>query len=90
MSSGGQIRWGGSQYMDSSYRMTPAMLRTRQKYFRRNFLTGLFLAGFVTSVYTYAATAGGADDFSDVPIPPIAEDQIENLKKDYGKSDQSK
>ncbi|KAK9382294.1 uncharacterized protein V2V93DRAFT_366940 [Kockiozyma suomiensis] len=77
-----QLRWGVNKYQDASGRMSPALMRARSKYATRNIVTGILLTGFVVSVYTYAATATGRDDFSDVPMPPIPEDTLQQLQSD--------
>ncbi|KAK9469585.1 hypothetical protein V1512DRAFT_245020 [Lipomyces arxii] len=77
-----QLRWGTNKYQDNSSRMSPALLRARQKYARRNIITGVLISGFVAAIYTYAATAAGSDDFSDVPLPPLPETVIDKKRKE--------
>ncbi|KAK9471349.1 uncharacterized protein V1510DRAFT_420254 [Dipodascopsis tothii] len=69
-----------SGYQDSSYRMTPALMRARARYQRNNTITGISVALVIGSIYYFAATAVGVDDFGDVPIPPLDEKTIEELK----------
>ncbi|KAK9240803.1 hypothetical protein V1525DRAFT_385105 [Lipomyces kononenkoae] len=77
-----QLRWGVNKYQDASSRMSPALLRARSRYTRRNIATGVIIAGIAVSIYTYAATATGSDDFSDVPMPPVPEKAVEQLRRD--------
>ncbi|KAK7204331.1 hypothetical protein BZA70DRAFT_268184 [Myxozyma melibiosi] len=73
-------RWGHNKYQDPYGRMTPALMRARAKYAKRNIITGLALSTFVVGTYAYSATAAGADDFSDVPTPPISEAALKELQ----------
>ncbi|KAK9367407.1 hypothetical protein V1509DRAFT_626543 [Lipomyces kononenkoae] len=77
-----QLRWGTNKYQDASSRMSPALLRARSRYTTRNIVTGIVIAGIVGSIYAYAATATGSDDFSDVPMPPVPEMAVEQLRRD--------
>ncbi|KAK9248592.1 hypothetical protein V1506DRAFT_518829 [Lipomyces tetrasporus] len=75
-------RWGVNKYQDASSRMSPALLRARSRYTQRNIVTGIVIAGIVGGIYTYAATATGSDDFSDVPMPPVPEDAVDKLRRE--------
>ncbi|KAK9333233.1 hypothetical protein V1520DRAFT_332993 [Lipomyces starkeyi] len=79
-----QLRWGVNKYQDASSRMSPALLRARSRYTKRNIATGIVIAGIVVSIYAYAATATGSDDFSDVPMPPLPENAVEKLRRERG------
>ncbi|KAK9478502.1 hypothetical protein V1514DRAFT_319996 [Lipomyces japonicus] len=62
--------------------MSVALLRTRERYRTRNLITGAIMFTFVGAVYTYAATATGADDMSDVPLPPISDAALAKLQQE--------
>ncbi|KAL3232719.1 Cytochrome c oxidase assembly factor 3, mitochondrial [Nakaseomyces bracarensis] len=74
-----------SRYQDPrTWKMTPAMIRARQPFFKGNML-GLFSLLAVTGgiyVYTYKFLHKD-NDFDDVPIPPIDPTELEQLKKEY-------
>lgn len=74
-----------SRYQDPrTFKMTPAMIRARQPFFVRN-MVGLFaLLGVSGGVYMYTYKFLHKDnDFRDVPIPPVDEKELEQLKKEY-------
>lgn len=63
--------------------MTPALLRVRAPYFWRNTI-GLFLVGAIPlGVYGYTWNFLSQDELSDIPIPPISDEELAKLKKDY-------
>lgn len=63
--------------------MTPALLRLRAPFFARNMI-GLALATSIPlGVYLYTVDMLSKDEFSDIPIPPIADDELAKLKKEY-------
>lgn len=37
-------------------------------------------------VYLYTWKVLSQDDFGDIPIPPISDEELQKLKKEYGKS----
>lgn len=63
--------------------MTPALLRLRAPFFAKNMI-GLALATSIPlGVYFYTVDMLSKDEFSDIPIPPIADDELAKLKKEY-------
>lgn len=63
--------------------MTPALYRVRKPFFWRN-LAGLFLVSSVPlGVYLYTWNVLSKDEFSDIPIPPISDEELAKLKKEY-------
>ncbi|CEP64734.1 Coa3p LALA0_S13e01816g [Lachancea lanzarotensis] len=74
-----------SPYQDPrTWKMTPAMIRARQPFVKKNLL-GLSALLLVTGgiyVYTYRFL-NRDNDFADVPIPPIDAAELEKLKKEY-------
>ncbi|ODQ81923.1 hypothetical protein BABINDRAFT_6552 [Babjeviella inositovora NRRL Y-12698] len=72
-----------SYYDRKTFRMTPSMLRARRPYFWKN-LAGLFIVGSIpVGIYAYTFNFLHQDDFADVPIPPISEEELTRLKKEY-------
>lgn len=63
--------------------MTPAALRARKPFMVKNALTALGFFGFAAGVYFYSLNALVQDDFADVPIPPISDEKLAELKKHY-------
>lgn len=74
-----------SRYQDTrTWKMTPAMLRARQPFFKRNMIGLAILLGVTGGVYVYTYNFLHKDnDFADVPIPPIDEKELEQLKREY-------
>ncbi|SMN19270.1 similar to Saccharomyces cerevisiae YJL062W-A COA3 Mitochondrial inner membrane protein that participates in regulation of COX1 translation [Maudiozyma saulgeensis] len=74
-----------SPYQDPrTFKMTPAMIRARQPFFVRNMIGLAALLGVSGGVYLYTYKFLHKDnDFSDVPIPPIDEKELAQLKKEY-------
>ncbi|ODV94295.1 hypothetical protein PACTADRAFT_4240 [Pachysolen tannophilus NRRL Y-2460] len=66
-----------------NYTMTPAMLRARKPYFWRNTVSLFVLGGISLSVYVYTYSFLMKDDFEDIPIPPISDEDLAKLKKEY-------
>ncbi|AMD19293.1 HBR392Cp [Eremothecium sinecaudum] len=65
-------------------KMTPAMIRARQPYFKKNMISLVVLLGLVGGIYTYTYRfLHKDDDFRDVPIPPIDEKELQKLKMEY-------
>lgn len=63
--------------------MTPALLRVRAPYFWKNTIA-LFLVGSIpVGVYAYTWNFLSKDELSDIPIPPISDDELAKLKKEY-------
>ena len=74
-----------SRYQDTrTWKMTPAMIRARQPFFRRNMIGLGLLLGVTGGVYFYTYNFLHRDnDFADVPVPPISEEELAQLKKEY-------
>ncbi|CEP24396.1 hypothetical protein BN1211_5206 [Cyberlindnera jadinii] len=73
-----------SKYHDPrTFKMTPAMIRARRPFFWKNAATFAVLSTITVSIYAYTYSFLGKDDFSDVPIPPITEEELTKLKKEY-------
>lgn len=71
-----------SRYQNpTNYTMTPAALRARQPYFWRNVVTAVSLFTFVSGVYFYSLNALVQDDFADVPVPPVSDQQLAELRR---------
>lgn len=60
--------------------MTPAALRARKPYFWKNAIAATGLFGLVTGIYLYSLNALVQDDFADIPVPPISEAKLEELR----------
>ncbi|AET40665.1 Coa3p Ecym_6285 [Eremothecium cymbalariae DBVPG len=74
-----------SPYQDRrTWKMTPAMLRARRPYFKQNMLGLCLLLGLSGGIYTYTyKILHKDDDFADVPIPPVDEKELKELKREY-------
>ncbi|EDO15446.1 hypothetical protein Kpol_1027p21 [Vanderwaltozyma polyspora DSM 70294] len=74
-----------SRYLDKkTWKMTPAMIRARQPYFKKNMIALGLLLGITTGVYVYTFNLSHKDnDFIDVPIPPIDEKELAVLQKEF-------
>lgn len=74
-----------SPYQDPrTWKMTPAMIRARAPFFKKNMMGLLLLVGVTGTIYTYTYRMLNKDtSFADVPIPPIDEKELEQLKKEY-------
>ncbi|CUM64225.1 uncharacterized protein PRCAT00001819001 [Priceomyces carsonii] len=69
--------------------MTPALYRVRAPFFWRNML-GLVLVGSVPlGVYAYTWMVLNKDEFEDIPIPPISDEELSKLRKEYESKDSS-
>ncbi|RCK63341.1 Cytochrome c oxidase assembly factor 3, mitochondrial [Candida viswanathii] len=63
--------------------MTPALYRLRAPFFWKNTMA-LFVVGSIPlAIYWYSFKKIGGDDFSDIPIPPISDEELEKLKLEY-------
>ncbi|CAI8496630.1 hypothetical protein ACO0OL_002165 [Hanseniaspora opuntiae] len=71
-------------YDRSRGRMSNALLRAREPYIKKSIMLGGVLFGifFGTLGYTYTKILA-SDDFQDVPIPPISEEDLKLLKAEY-------
>ena len=74
-----------SRYQDPrTYKMTPAMIRARKPFFVRNMIGLTFFVGLTGGIYYYTYNFLHKDnDFEDVPIPPIDEEELKQLQKEY-------
>lgn len=78
-----QVLRDNGYYDKTTYRMSPAMMRARQPYVVRN-LVGLVLVSAVPiSIYLYTYSFLQQDDFADIPIPPLDEETVKELQKEY-------
>lgn len=69
-----------------TFRMTPAMMRARRPYFWKN-AVGLVVVGVIpVGIYAYTWQMLHKDEFADVPIPPISEEELARLKQEYERS----
>ncbi|CAI5760377.1 unnamed protein product [Candida verbasci] len=75
---------GQTRYYDpKTHQMTPALYRVRAPFFWRNTIA-LFLLGSVpVGIYYYTFHKIAEDDFADIPIPPISEEELKKLKLEY-------
>lgn len=64
--------------------MTPALYRVRKPYFWRNFAGLALVTAVPLGVYMYTWNVLTKDDLSDIPIPPISDEELSKLKKEYG------
>ena len=74
-----------SPYLDpKTWKMTPAMIRARQPFFRNNMIGLALLLGVTGGVYYYTFDFLHKDnDFADVPIPPIGDKELAALQKEF-------
>lgn len=70
-------------YEKHTYRMSPALLRARQPYFVKNMIGLVILVAIPVGIFTYTYNFLNQDDFDDIPIPPLDEDTIKQLQKEY-------
>lgn len=70
-----------SRYQNPNYTMTTAALRARQPYFWKNVAAASVLFVFVGSIYAYSLKTLVQDDFADIPVPPISEEKLRELRK---------
>lgn len=63
--------------------MSPAMLRARRPYFWKNMGAFGILGGISLSVYLYTYNFLMQDDFENIPIPPIKDEDLTALRKEY-------
>ncbi|CCF57409.1 hypothetical protein KAFR_0C04180 [Kazachstania africana CBS 2517] len=74
-----------SRYQDKrTWKMTPAMIRARQPFFAKNMVGLVGLLAVTGGVYFYTYNFLHKDnDFAEVPIPPVSEEELKQLKKEY-------
>ncbi|ODV82066.1 cytochrome oxidase assembly protein 3, mitochondrial [Suhomyces tanzawaensis NRRL Y-17324] len=78
---------GHDRYRDPvTHQMTPALYRVRKPYFWKNMLGLAVFSAIPLTVYYFTFKTLSEDEFSDIPIPPIADDELAKLKKQYEQS----
>ncbi|KAG0681079.1 Cytochrome c oxidase assembly factor 3, mitochondrial [Pichia californica] len=63
--------------------MSPALLRARRPYFVKNMIGLVVLTIIPASIFMYTFKFLNKDDFDDIPIPPLDEETIQQLQKEY-------
>jgi len=63
--------------------MSPALLRARKPYFVKNMIGLAVLLAVPVAIYSYTYNYLNQDDFDDIPIPPLDEETIKQLQKEY-------
>lgn len=63
--------------------MTPALYRVRAPFFKKNMIGLAVFTAIPLAVYAYTWNMLSQDEFSDIPIPPLSDSEIEKLKKEY-------
>lgn len=71
----------GNKYRNPNGTFTAAAIRARQPFAARNAVVGIGLLSFCGFCYLWAYQSFTPDDFGDVPIPPLDEEQINKLKE---------
>lgn len=71
------------KYRNANGTMTMAAVRARQPYAKKNAALGVTLLSFVGLTYWWAYKNFTPDDFGDVPVPPLPEEELEQLRKQY-------
>ncbi|CAN6611544.1 cytochrome c oxidase assembly factor 3, mitochondrial [Trichomonascus vanleenenianus] len=66
-----------------TFTMTPAALRARKPFFWKNITVASALFGLSAGIYWYTLRTIQTDDFEDVPIPPISNEELARLKKEH-------
>lgn len=61
------------------------MLRARRPYFWKNLAVFTVLSSISFSVYMYTYSFLMQDDFGDIPIPPVSDEDLAKLQDDYKK-----
>ncbi|SGZ55485.1 CIC11C00000001478 [Sungouiella intermedia] len=75
---------GHNRYRDpKTYQMTPALYRVRKPFFWRNFVGFFLVSAIPLGVYMYTWNVLSKDEFADIPIPPISDEELAKLKKEY-------
>lgn len=59
------------------------MLRARKQYFWRNAATFTILGGLSLGIYLYTYRFLAMDEFEDIEIPPVSEEDLKKLKAEY-------
>lgn len=63
--------------------MSPAMLRARRPYFWKNVAVFGALLCIPLAVYGYTYSFLHTDDFEDIPVPPLSDEEVKKLQKEY-------
>ncbi|CDO57093.1 hypothetical protein DV451_003369 [Geotrichum candidum] len=63
-----------------NYVMTPAALRARKPFFWKNIVLAGGLFALTGGIYWYTLKALIQDDFGDVPVPPVSEEELTRLR----------
>lgn len=63
-----------------NYVMTPAALRARRPFFWKNIGLASVLFTLTGGIYFYTLNALTQDDFGDIPIPPISDEELAKLR----------
>ncbi|CAH6719659.1 cytochrome c oxidase assembly factor 3, mitochondrial [[Candida] jaroonii] len=66
-----------------TFEITPALYRVRSQYFNRNLIGFFAVTAIPLGVYLYTWKMLTTDDLSDIPIPPISDEELSKLKKEY-------
>lgn len=60
--------------------MTPAALRARKPFFWKNIMLASTLFAVTAGIYAYSLNALIQDDFADIPVPPISDQELAKLR----------
>ncbi|KAG7663315.1 COA3 [[Candida] subhashii] len=63
--------------------MTPALYRVRAPFFWRNVAGLIVFSAIPAAVYGFTYYKMTADEFDDIPIPPISDEELKKLKVEY-------
>lgn len=69
------------KYRNPNGTLTAAALRARRPYAARNAALGMGLLAFCGFGFAWAYRSFSPDDFSDLVVPPLSEEQIAALKE---------
>ncbi|GMM33187.1 Coa3 protein [Saccharomycopsis crataegensis] len=73
-----------SPYQDQrTWKMTPSMIRARSQYFWPNAITFTVLGGLSVGIYFYTYHFLAKDEFDDIEIPPVSEEDLKKLREEY-------
>ncbi|KAL6928286.1 hypothetical protein ACO0SA_003021 [Hanseniaspora valbyensis] len=71
-------------FINSQGRMSNALLRAREPYWKKNVLFGAVLFSFFGGCLAYTFNLLlTSDEFQDIPIPPIEENELKRLRAEY-------
>ncbi|KAG5417947.1 COA3 [Candida metapsilosis] len=75
---------GHDRYRDPvTHQITPALYRVRQPFFWRNTIAFFIVGAIPLGVYFYTFRKMTDDDFADIPIPPISDEELKKLQSEY-------